>query len=419
VRDPSPSSIENVVEHFRLQYEEDRANGRSRSLRQYVGMWPAFNKWIAQAYSGLESANKGKSGAAANQSSETLNSTSSTTLAAATNGRLNRVGDFKIVREIERGSHAVVYLATQVRTGAEVALKVLKKHNRWTKSDSALFQVRAAAVNEMNDPGLCHVHESGIDGSISYVSMDIVEGPDLAQRIKWAKGRVLGGLTCDFIELLTLRDERKLGTKKNKNTRCKKQPRQKQLEAILKFFEAAARSLQVGHESGFLHGNLKPSNIMIGSDFRPVLVDYGLCPSGPAEVSGDSKLDQNFGTLPYMAPEQAEFGRSRMNECSEVYSLAVCLFEVITLTLPHAAPTVEGLSRAIGSKAAPDPCKIDATIPRELGDVLRLALTKDPAKRYRTAEEFANDLSALRYRRPTRAAAPGFFRSLRRHLRPR
>lgn len=411
MRDPSPSSIENVVEHFRLQYEEDQRSGRSRSLRQYVGMWPAFNKWIAQAYSGLESEKNGRPVDARSDSSK---GSSSTTLAAATSGRLIRVGNFKIVREIERGCHAVVYLAAQIDTGAEVALKVFKKHNRWTKGDSARFEVKAVALNEMNDPGICHILEAGIDGTASFVAMNVVEGPSLAQRIKWAKGRVLGGLTCDFIELLTLRDERKLGTEKNKNTRCKKQPTQKQLEAILKFFEAAARSLQVGHDAGVLHGDLKPSNIMIGSDFRPVLVDYGLCPAGSAEIAVNTKVDENMGTLPYMAPEQAEFGRSQMNACSEVYSLAVCLFEVITLTLPHAAPTVEGLSQAIGSKVIPDPCKIDARIPRELGNVLRLALSKDPAKRYRTAEEFADELSALRYRRPTRAHSKGIFGAIRR-----
>ena len=159
--------------------------------------------------------------------------------------------------------------------------------------------------------------------------------------------------------------------------------------------ERVARGLHVAHEAGVIHRNIKPGNIVVKRDATPVLTDLALgqlegeegqAPGGPPGMI--------YGTLPYMSPEQ--FQGHRLDRRTDVYSLAVTLFECLTLRQPYDAPSLDDLRRQVLAGKRLDPRRLNPLVPSALKAVLDKALATDRDRRYATALELAEDLRRVR-----------------------
>lgn len=210
----------------------------------------------------------------------------------------------------------MVYLADDVRLGRRVALKVLSPALGVSERLIQRFKREAEAAARIDHPGVCAVHDAGVDRGHSYIAMNYVEGETLAEKIARSAhdGAAARRARSDLMPMVHL-------------------------------VEQAARAVHAAHEEGVIHRDLKPANIMITPDGRPVVLDFGLARDEQSAlaltVSGDL-----FGTPPYMAPEQIQPQLGRPDRRTDVYALGATLYECLTLRRPFEAPTREGLYRA-------------------------------------------------------------------------
>jgi tetratricopeptide (TPR) repeat protein len=185
-----------------------------------------------------------------------------------------------------------------------------------------------------------------------------------------------------------------------------------EIEARLGILEDVARALHEAHGAGIVHRDIKPGNIMIlngpkaGSPAVPrsVILDFGLARDGTGDLSTLTQDGDVFGTPYYMAPEQIE--GHPVDPRTDVYALGVTLFEVLTGTTPFRAPTRSALYRQVLESPAPDPRSLNPAVSRDLAVVVGTALAKEPARRYQTALDLADDIRRVRLREPIRARPP-------------
>ncbi|MHC4414146.1 MAG: SUMF1/EgtB/PvdO family nonheme iron enzyme [Planctomycetota bacterium] len=285
-----------------------------------------------------------------------------------------QIGRFRIEKEIARSAHASVYVAQDTRLARKVALKVLSLKVGGDPEFAARFEHEAEAAARLDHPGICAVHELGVDeGGRQFIAMRFVEGETMALRI----------------------------------ARTSAPPASRaEIMAIASLVERAARAVYAAHEAGVIHRDLKPANIMVTPEGDPVILDFGLARDewGPPSVtlSGDV-----FGTPAYMAPEQIQPRLGTSDRGTDVYALGAILYECLTLRRPFEAPTREGMYHAILNLELTDARRLNPAVPRDLAVVLRVALAKEPRRRYRSALDLAEDLRRVREHEPTRARPAG------------
>ncbi|MCO5171010.1 MAG: tetratricopeptide repeat protein [Planctomycetes bacterium] len=263
-------------------------------------------------------------------------------------------GPYEVVEELGRGGMGVVYKARQPTIDRLVALKVLLSGALASGTQVKRFQREAELTARLKHPGIVHVHDVGQVGDFHYFTMDFVDGPPLSKLIK----------------------ERQLGVRR-----------------AVELARDVARALHHAHERGAIHRDVKPGNIIIGSDGAPVLTDFGLARDLDAE--GDERLTRSgamVGTPYYMAPEQAQGKRDLVSARSDVYALGVVLFEMLTFELPFRGETQLELTNKIIHHDPPRPSAIEPTIDRDLDAIVLKALAKQPQDRHASAEALAVDL---------------------------
>ena len=284
-----------------------------------------------------------------------------------------RLGRYRIVRELGRGGQATVYLAEDERLARRVAIKVLRG---WTGGALTLrerFRREAVVTSRLEHPGICPVYEADEADGVPFVVMRYVEGFTLT--------RAMDGADPGAAD------------------------REHVLERVL-VIEKVARALHAAHLAGVVHRDVKPGNIILRADGQPVLLDFGLArdlddASPTLTATGDV-----FGTPSYMAPEQIDPRGRSVGPATDVYSLGATAYEYITGTRPFQAETREVLFRAILT-SEPKPVSARApSAPRDLDVVIATAMTKEPELRYPSAGAFADDLRAVVESRPVTATPP-------------
>ncbi|MAG58362.1 MAG: hypothetical protein CMJ83_18905 [Planctomycetes bacterium] len=295
---------------------------------------------------------------------------------------------FEILRELGRGGQGVVYLARDRTLGREVALKVFTTVGADSRRVRARFEREVELASRIDHPGLCRVYEGKWDTSAPYVVMRYVDG-----------------------ELLSRRIERQRREGARADTAGERQ-------ALLGLFEAAARALHAAHAAGIVHRDVKPGNIMVTPQGRPVVLDFGMALAEESGLADGSRSAHARGTPAYLSPEQLGDGL-QLDRRTDVYALGVSLFEALTGRLPFEERNREALYRAILEHPAPSPRRRDPSLPRDLDAVVRMAMDKDPDRRYGTMLELADDLGRLQREEPVRARRPSWIRGLVRHARQR
>lgn len=357
-------SVEQIVLlAFVERYQLDLAAGEVAPLLTYLEAWPGYEEQIAREYLALQERAAG--------SDEDENNE-------------DRVGPFRLIKLVGSGGQADVWSARDTRLDRLVALKVLRGGLAEGKKLLTRFQREAAITGALNDPGICPVYDVGVDG-VPWIAMRFIEGRTLSE--------ILRGRGDEFF--LSLSDG---VTPDSRPT-----PLTGRTDEILDLFEQIARSLQVAHDAGVIHRDIKPGNLMITDQGRPVIVDFGMARIEEGAMTLTAS-DQLIGTPIYMAPEQVR--GEKVDRRADVYALGVTLYEALTGERPFARPTVESTYHAILNETPTRPRQIDATISASLETVLETAMAKEPHRRYATAEALADDIERLRRREPILARRP-------------
>ena len=381
-----------ILNRFMKQLLGDRDKGRSRSVENYQALFPGHEEFIAQHFASFRG----------NPASDAGNRTSE---APTSFSAIEAIGPYRILREIGRGGQGIVYLAEDPRLERKVALKVLTKLGTGTEGALDRFYREAVVASKTEHPGICGVHDAGIEDGIPYIAMRYLEGETLARKIADTKEAT----TDNETSFITLREEDPgeecfpgSSTVSNGSTMTRAR-----LLATLEVLEKAALALHAAHEAGIVHRDIKPANIMVGQDGQPVLMDFGLARDLESQAPSITQTGDLFGTPAYMSPEQIAGHRIRLDRRTDVYSLGVTLYECLTLTRPFDAPTREGLYQAVMTREAPDVRKLNCSLPRDLKVVLDTALEKDRGRRYQTALDLAEDLRRIRQSEPILARPVG------------
>ncbi len=261
-----------------------------------------------------------------------------------------RIGRFTLVEQLGVGAYGVVWRGRDAELDREVAVKI-PREGRLSPEEQAKFLREARAAAQLAHPHIVAVHEIGRDDGRLYIVSDLVRGLTLAD---WLTGQTAS-------------------------------PRQ-----AAEWCAKIADALDHAHQQGVVHRDLKPSNVLLDEQLEPRITDFGLAKRDAGEITMTIE-GQVLGTPAYMSPEQARGSGHNADRRSDIYSLGVILFELLTGERPFRG-NARMLIHQVLSEDAPSPRKLDASIPRDLETICLKCLEKDPAKRYSTARELAEEL---------------------------
>ncbi len=298
---------------------------------------------------------------------------------------------YRIVGILGRGGMATVYEAIEERLGRKVALKVLRPGLALEPRHVERFHREARAIARLPHPAILPVHASGEADGHHFIAMDVVLGPTLARVIEALAEAGRRRRTPDDLA-------RAIGLE-----RIPGDPRSFE-SALVSLLLPAVRAVAAAHEAGLVHRDLKPSNVLFHRDGRAVVADFGL-----AKGDDDPALSltgEPIGTPYYMSPEQVERAEAAsVGARSDVYSLGVTLYEVLSGQRPFEGKTALAVFEAIRSAEPPRLREIAPDVSSDAEAVVRRAMRKRPQDRYASARELALDLEAVAEGRTTRARA--------------
>jgi serine/threonine protein kinase len=271
-----------------------------------------------------------------------------------------QLGRYQILEEIGRGGMAVVYKAYQPSLNRYVALKVLPAQYQNDAELLARFRREAEAAKALAHPNIVRVFEVGEAQGMPFIAMEYVEGGSVASELSRRHGPLDTGTATGIAAQI-------------------------------------AAALDYAHQQGVIHRDVKPSNMLLARDGRALLSDFGI-----AKAAGKRTLTQKgtlLGTPAYMSPEQAR-GRRNIDGRSDIYSLGVVLYEMLTGDVPFRGDDPTVILRAVLDDAPAPPSWLYPAIPPAVERIVLRALAKEPEKRYATAGEMLAALQAATPGRP-------------------
>jgi tetratricopeptide (TPR) repeat protein len=340
---------------------------------------------------------------------------------AAAGVELGELGDFRLIREVGRGGMGIVYEAEQLSLGRRVALKVLPFAATMDARHLQRFQNEARAAAGLHHTNIVPVHAVGQERGVHYYAMQFIDGCTLAQVIATAR---FGPSGSDSMALTGPYTPSPAGAEPAVDTvepaaagwrtqRSHTPPEHFRTAARLGV--QAAEALEHAHQLGIVHRDVKPANLLVDAAGTLWVTDFGL-----AQVQSDAKLTLTgdlVGTLRYMSPEQALAKRVVIDHRTDVYSLGATLYELLTLEPVFAGSDRQELLRQIAFEEPRPPRKVNRSVPKELETVVLKALAKNPAERYQSAQELADDLRRFLNSEPIRARRPSLAQRARKWAR--
>lgn len=257
---------------------------------------------------------------------------------------------YVIQTTLGRGAFGAVYCARDLELQRDVALKLPHRRHLANDCDAEAYLYEARVLARLDHPNIVPVYDVGKDAAGNmFVVSKLVHGTDLRRRME--EGR------------LSYREAAEL-------------------------IATVAEALHYAHDEGLVHRDVKPANILLGAQGRPYVADFGLAVSIEAAASST----EIAGTLAYMSPEQASGQGDHIDRRSDVFSLGVVLYELLTGERPFRGETAEELIASIREANVPTPRRAERSIPRPLAKICVKALARDPDDRYASAQDMADDL---------------------------
>lgn len=288
------------------------------------------------------------------------------------------IAEHAIIHEIARGGMGVVYQAREPRSGRVVALKCILACQGEDDHIVARFRREAETAARLDHPNIVPIYQVGetADG-FPYYTMKYAAAGSLLQ----ARRPLL------------------------------EHPRQS-----VALMVKVARAVQYAHQNGVLHRDLKPGNILLDSHGEPLLTDFGLARCEAASSYLTRSL-ASFGTPGYIAPEQADGPAANLTPAADIYSLGAILFELLTGRTPFVGENAFAVMKQSAQEPAPKVRRLAPHVDRDLETICDRCLEREPADRYQSAAELADDLQSWFNDKPIRAKAPGPWRQTRRWIR--
>ena len=274
-----------------------------------------------------------------------------------------RLGNYQILEEIGRGGMGAIYRARQRHSRRIVALKRLLIYNADCPETLVRFRREVEAAASLDHPNILPIYEVGESEGVPFFSM------------KFA----VGGSVRNAEEIFS-NDPRKAVT----------------------MLAKVARAVAYAHSQGILHRDLKPGNILLDGKAEPLVSDFGLAKWLDATKDLTRTLSV-FGTPGYIAPEQAHSAAAALTPAADVYSLGAILFELLAGKLPFVGEHALSVIQQAAATAAPKLRSFNKSLDRDLETICARCLEREPAARYQTAGELADDLERWRDGRPIRA----------------
>ena len=283
---------------------------------------------------------------------------------------MQRLGDFRIVRELGRGGMGVVFEAVQESLGRKVALKVLPQAALLTGSQLQRFLREAQIAAQLHHSNIVPVFGSGESDGYHWYAMQFIAGESLDQWRKLQAGQPPQGS----------------GAWRSR------------ARFVARIGMQAASALHYAHGQGTLHRDVKPANLLLAADEHLWVTDFGLAKA--LEDEGLTQSGDMLGTLQYMAPEQFA---GHYDARSEVYGLGVTLYELLVLRPAFAAKSRSELMERIRTQRPDALRRLCPEVPEDLAIVVERAMAREPGDRYRDAQALEHDLLAFLEDRPIEA----------------
>lgn len=288
------------------------------------------------------------------------------------------LGGYRIMREIGHGSMGIVFLGEHTTDGAKAAVKILPPSLSITTTVIKRFLREAESVAKLDHDGIVKIFAVGEERGIHFYAMQFVEGASLDKVLRQRRFSV------------------------------------RECASII---AGAARALFVAHEAGIMHRDIKPGNLILTGKDRPVLTDFGLAkPEKAATLTESGAL---VGTPIYMSPEQVRADKTLIDRRSDIYSLGITLYEMLTGVTPFEGQSTQEILQKIEHDDPTPVRKMRPDCPREIDIICHKAIEKDPGRRYQTAIEMALDLERFLRGEPIEARPASFasrvIRKVKRH----
>ncbi|HIL50965.1 MAG TPA: serine/threonine protein kinase, partial [Planctomycetes bacterium] len=288
-------------------------------------------------------------------------------------GAGQRLGDFVLVRRLGRGGMGEVWEAKQESLSRRVALKLLLP-NRVDTRGIDFFAREARAGGRLAHPGIVSVFGVGETDGVHWIAMELVdEGCDLRRSVDG------------------MREEGEL--------------HEGYYRHVAEFVAEIADALDAAHGAGVIHRDLKPGNILVTRDDHPKVSDFGL-----AKLLDERSLSiagEMAGTYFYMSPEQVAAKRAGIDHRTDIFSLGVVLYEMLTLVRPFEGDTTEQVASKILWEDPPSPRELRSKVPLDLAVISGKAMEKDRQQRYASCADFAADLRRHLANEPIHARPSG------------
>lgn len=267
---------------------------------------------------------------------------------------------YELIEELGRGSAGVVFKAVQKTLNRTVALKIILSPGLANEHERERFRIEAEAAARLNHPNIVPIYEIGQMGERDFYSMPFISGGTLGDLIK--------------------------------RTRLK-------LNDAVLFIVKIARAIQDAHQSGILHRDLTPNNILLDQNRQPLITDFGLA-CWLEDKNTLTPFGQIVGTPHYMAPEQAYGNQKKITTAADVYSLGSILYELATGNPVFRGENVVDTLKQLKHKDPVSPRDYNKSIDADLEAIIMTCLSKEPEHRYRSAAALADDLEAWLEHRP-------------------
>ncbi|QDU80118.1 Serine/threonine-protein kinase PrkC [Polystyrenella longa] len=407
--DVSDDALVHAVKHYMSLIEE----GDAPPLEVYLDQWPEIAAVLRPALEGLALIHH--AGDKPSESSQEKGN-------YATVGK--PIGDFQIVREIGRGGMGVVYEAIQLSLGRHVALKVLPLASGFDEVRLQRFRNEAHAAAGLHHTNIVPVFAVGVDRGVHYYAMQLINGQTLSDVIQEMREvNSLEHLSSNHSQSTSREEEKSVSHSVGAQEQSQIETgrleystvlssdtatRQHYYRSVVRMIHQASLAVEHAHQYGVVHRDIKPANLLLDSTGKIWVTDFGLA-QVQALDTGLTRTGDPMGTLRYMSPEQAAGNKGAIDHRTDIYSLGVTLYELLTLHPAIVGDGYRDLINHVVEKEPVSPRSIDPALPSELDTIVMKAISKNSADRYRDAKSLADDLERWIEDKPIQARPPTLF----------